>query len=59
MSIGEEIVGENSKTSFGNGKTEFQLPVAPLCDKTCSDFDARFNFWLETEVERFGDHTGC
>lgn len=40
MSIGEEVVGVNSKTSFRNGKTEFQLPVAPVCNKTFSDFDA-------------------
>lgn len=40
MSIGEEIVGENSKMSFRNRKTEFQLPVPPVCNKTFSDFDA-------------------
>lgn len=25
--------GENSKTSFGNGKTVFQLPVTPVHNK--------------------------
>lgn len=39
MSIGEDIVGENSKTNFRNSKTEFHLPVAPVCNKTFSDFD--------------------
>lgn len=40
MSIGEEIVGENSKTSFRNRKSEFQLPVPLICNRTFSDFDA-------------------
>lgn len=40
MSIGEEVVGENSKTSFRNIRSEFQLPVAPVCSKIFPDFDS-------------------
>lgn len=34
MSIGEEVVGEHSKTSFRNSEIEFQLSVSPVCNKT-------------------------
>ena len=51
--------GENSKTSFRTGRTMFQLPLAPVCNKPFSGFDACFNFWLETRVECFRDHADC
>jgi len=31
--------------------TVLQLPVAPVHTKPFSDFDACFNFWLETRME--------